>query len=435
MPGLTLHQSTEPTLSIMRSQTIILLASLGATMLCAAPAAAHIEVTNPPTRYQFEPPNSNNQKTGPCATGTPTGVVTALISGEELTVTWNEFIDHPGHFRIALDTSGTDAFVDPASEVDMAITGNIIAYVPDTGGTAFSHTFMLPDVACDFCTIQIMQVMTDKLPWGPANGDDIYYWCSDISLSSGAGGSGAGGSGGAGAGGDTSGSGTGAGAGPSDDDDGDAADGGCAIGGGKKDDRGWWPLLLLACGAARRRRETSCGGAALLMLLTVGCGGAQSRSGEKASPSSSGPRAPDFTLPTLDGGSVTLSDYEDEKVVLVDFWATNCEPCKAEMPEIVRLYEAKKDEGLEVLAVSIDGPETLAALSSYVQRFKMRFPVLLDQETEVFDRYSPKGTMPYTAVIDRGGVIVLRRSGYQAGDETSWKQLVTAVDDALEATP
>ncbi len=288
-----------------------------------------------------------------------------------------------------------------------------------------------------------MQVMTDKLPWGPANGDDIYYWCSDISLSSGAGGtgaggSGAGGSGGAGAGGDMSGSGTGAG--PSDDD---AAEGGCAIGRGNKDHRGWWPLLLLACGAARRRRATSGGRAALtmlvtvacLMLLTVACGGAQSPSGEKASPPSSGPRAADFTLHTLDGGSVTLSDYEGDKVVLVDFWATNCEPCKAEMPEIVKLYEDKKDEGLEVLAVSIDGPETISALSRHVQRFKMRFPVLLDQETEVFDRYSPKGTMPYTAVIDRAGVIVLRRSGYQAGDETSWQQLVAAVDDALGRKP
>lgn len=170
---------------------------------------------------------------------------------------------------------------------------------------------------------------------------------------------------------------------------------------------------------------------AAISLLCLACGGAQTASDAGGAARPTGANAADFTLNTLDGGRVTLSDYEGDKVVLVDFWATNCEPCKAEMPEIVKLYDEKRAAGLEVLAVSIDGPGTQAALSSYVRRFNMRFPVLLDRETEVFDRYSPKGTMPYTAVIDRDGVIVLRRSGYQAGDEASWKQLVEAIDSTL----
>ena len=407
----------------MRAVTLFLTALLACTAW-TSPIAAHIQITYPPTRYAFEPPNSNNQKVGPCATGTPTGVVTELSAGQQIEVTWDEFIDHPGHYRIALDTTGSDAFVDPTSETDMAVTGNVVAYVPDTGGSAFSHAFTLPDLECERCTIQIMQVMTDKLPWGPANGDDIYYWCSDISLRSEAGG------GGAGAGGDAAAATTGAGAGSGDDDDDATQESGCAMGSGGTDGSPWFIVLLVALiWMLRRRSHTSQSGAPLVaaLVLIAGCGSPQSP--ETQAPS--GSRAADFTLATLDGGSITLSDYEGSKVVLVDFWATNCEPCKAEMPEIVKLHEAHKEQGLEVLAVSIDGPETLASLSSYVQRFKMTFPVLLDHETEVFDRYSPKGTMPYTAVIDKRGMIVLRRSGYQAGDETSWRQLVDVVERAL----
>lgn len=409
--------------------TLMCAAAMVAGLCWASQADAHIRVGYPPTRYQFEPPNSDNQKIGPCAAGAPTGIVTALTSGQDITVTWDEFIDHSGHFRVALDTTGTDAFVDPASETDMAVTGNVVAYVPDGGGSAFSHTFTLPDVECASCTLQIMQVMTDKLPWGPANGSDIYYWCSDISLTreSGTGGtpSTATGAGGAGAG-------TGTGAGPDDDET--AEGGGCAISPGSIRNgtrTGFVLVVAFFLLFLRRRVHRRRLGMAAISLLCLACGGAQTASDAGGAARPTGANAADFTLNTLDGGRVTLSDYEGDKVVLVDFWATNCEPCKAEMPEIVKLYDEKRAAGLEVLAVSIDGPGTQAALSSYVRRFNMRFPVLLDPETEVFDRYSPKGTMPYTAVIDRDGVIVLRRSGYQAGDEASWKQLVEAIDSTL----
>lgn len=171
--------------------------------------------------------------------------------------------------------------------------------------------------------------------------------------------------------------------------------------------------------------------AAAIIGVLIGSTACGPSPGPRAGGMAKGPRAPDFTLPTLDGGDVTLSDFEGDKVVLLDFWATNCDPCKAELPEIVKLYEEKRDAGLVVLAISIDPPETLSLVTTTVGRMKMGFPVLLDRDTEVFDRYSPKGVMPYTAVVDRAGVLRLRRTGYEAGDTASWNELIATIDAAL----
>jgi peroxiredoxin len=178
------------------------------------------------------------------------------------------------------------------------------------------------------------------------------------------------------------------------------------------------------------------------LSTAVGCSPAASTTGGAEVPSGSddggspetvskGPSAPDFTLPALSGESISLSDYEGDKVVIVDFWSTTCDPCLAEMPELVGLYESKKGEGLEILAISTDGPETRSQVSATVSKLGMSFPILLDEETEVMDRYNPKGALPYTAVVDRSGSIVLKRVGYQPGDESSWTSLVEAVETAL----
>jgi peroxiredoxin len=157
-------------------------------------------------------------------------------------------------------------------------------------------------------------------------------------------------------------------------------------------------------------------------------GASESSGGGKAP---SGPKAPGFTLRTLDGDRVSLSDFAGEKVVLLDFWSTTCDPCLAEMPELIELYRTKKGEGLEILAISTDGPETLSNVSATVSKIGMPFPVLLDMETEVMDRYNPKGELPFTVVVDRNGHIVLKRASYQAGDKESLRTLVQAIDGAL----
>jgi len=130
-----------------------------------------------------------------------------------------------------------------------------------------------------------------------------------------------------------------------------------------------------------------------------------------------GPKAPDFTLPTVDGGQVSLADFKGKKVVVLDFWSTTCDPCMAEMPHLVDLYKRYKDRGLIVLAISLDGPESLAQVNSVVHDKGMIFPVLLDSETEVVNKYDPKKEMPYSAVVAKNGAITEKHGGYNEGDE------------------
>ncbi len=170
-----------------------------------------------------------------------------------------------------------------------------------------------------------------------------------------------------------------------------------------------------------------------IALAGCGAGPGASTAGGNPPPGAAGARrasggpAPDFTLPSLDGKSVRLSDYKG-KIVLIDFWSTTCDPCMVEMPHLVDLYKRHKDKGFVVLAISLDGPESRAQVNSVVHDKDMIFPVLLDEETAVVGKFNPKKEMPYTVLVDRDGHILSRRGGYTAGAE---KTLVSEVEKAL----
>jgi peroxiredoxin len=161
-------------------------------------------------------------------------------------------------------------------------------------------------------------------------------------------------------------------------------------------------------------------------VALIACLGAASCSG--ATGGGGGLSAPDFSLKSVEGGTVHLSDHLG-KVVLIDFWSTTCDPCMAEMPHIVDLYKANKDRGFVVLAISLDGPESLADVNRVVHDKEMIFPVLLDQETTVVARYNPKKEMPFSVLIDKNGSIIQKRAGYHPGDE---KALAAEVHKALQ---
>src|SRR5262245_38897136 len=144
--------------------------------------------------------------------------------------------------------------------------------------------------------------------------------------------------------------------------------------------------------------------AAMVVALAAGCASAPGGdvkdphdgvpSTGSAGAGEAGSKAPDFELPTLDGGHASLAQFRG-KVVLIDFWSTICDPCLQEMPELVKLYQARKDQGFVVLAIATDGPETEANVSSVAKAKNMIFPVLLDKETAVLDRYDPEGRLPF----------------------------------------
>lgn len=145
--------------------------------LWAAPADAHIELTSPMARY-----SPDQQKAEPCgAPGNPPGAgpVATYQAGETITVQFEEFIDHPGHYRIALDPTGTDSFTSPTGFQDFYNSPEVLLdQIADMGGGTYSIDVTLPDEPCDPCTLQLIQVMNDG-SWGPGL-DDLYFQCADI---------------------------------------------------------------------------------------------------------------------------------------------------------------------------------------------------------------------------------------------------------------
>lgn len=123
--------------------------------------------------------------------------------------------------------------------------------------------------------------------------------------------------------------------------------------------------------------------------------------------------APDFTLVTLDGKSVTLSDYRGQ-VVFLNFWATWCPPCRREMPSMENLNKIMKEYEFAMLAVSVDKKSTYH-VKSFIEKEGYSFPVLHDITKEVARNYVVGG-IPTTFVIDKNGIIANRLVGGRAWD-------------------
>jgi peroxiredoxin len=151
--------------------------------------------------------------------------------------------------------------------------------------------------------------------------------------------------------------------------------------------------------------------------LASGCGGAANASAPAQTSSALGTIAPDFTASEVDGKTFHLSDHLGKSVVLLDFWSTFCEPCKAEFPHLRALYDEDKSKGLLVVAVSMDGPETIADVHAFVKRFELDFPVVTDDDSRIASLYDPKKSMPLSVLISRSGHIVTVREGYNPGEE------------------
>ncbi len=123
-----------------------------------------------------------------------------------------------------------------------------------------------------------------------------------------------------------------------------------------------------------------------------------------------GKPAPAFSLPSLDGHMVSLTDYRGKKVLIV-YWASWCSPCKAEMPALNRLYRgaAGTNFAFEILAVSVD--EDRAEAEKFVRENSMPFPVLLDPGQKTVDRFHVE-SVPSMIVVDSSGTIIFGRSGF-----------------------
>jgi peroxiredoxin len=140
------------------------------------------------------------------------------------------------------------------------------------------------------------------------------------------------------------------------------------------------------------------------------------------------PEAPAFTLTQLDGGSVSLADYRG-RVVIMEFWATWCSPCRFSLPSLEVVYKKYRDKGLTVLLINQDEP------SDKVRAWaKKRFtaPILLDEGARIGTSYGVQG-IPRLFIIDQEGKLVYAHEGYGGGLERNLQlildQLLTPASD------
>jgi peroxiredoxin len=134
--------------------------------------------------------------------------------------------------------------------------------------------------------------------------------------------------------------------------------------------------------------------------------------------------APEFALADLAGNRVRLSDHRGN-VVLLNFWATWCPPCRAEMPSMEKLYQVYRDRGLVILAISGDRTNR-STVETFVQELGVTFPILLDPAGEVFAQYGVRG-LPTSYLLDRRGRIVSAEAGARDWNSTAARQVVEAL--------
>ncbi|MBS2012604.1 MAG: TlpA family protein disulfide reductase [Deltaproteobacteria bacterium] len=173
--------------------------------------------------------------------------------------------------------------------------------------------------------------------------------------------------------------------------------------------------------------------AALAAVLALAGACAASGGGGASSAASVSARATDFTGRDIDGKTVRLSDYLGKQAILIDFAATWCTPCLAEIPHLRRIYEKERARGFVVLVVAMDGSETVAEVPAWARRNALTFPVVTDEDSQIASLYNPKKSAPLTVLIDKAGKIVYVHDGYNPGDEVALEEHVAHVLDPAPA--
>lgn len=133
--------------------------------------------------------------------------------------------------------------------------------------------------------------------------------------------------------------------------------------------------------------------------------------------------APDFTLKSQSGDNLRLQEQQGN-VVLINFWASWCGPCREELPHFEKLQQEYQDLGFTVLAVNVD--EDPSKANNLLNDIPVSFPVLFDNNDKVSKLYDVRA-MPTTVIVDRDGNKRLTHYGYKSGDEAKYKTVVKAL--------
>lgn len=160
-------------------------------------------------------------------------------------------------------------------------------------------------------------------------------------------------------------------------------------------------------------------GALALLLLAAALGAA----GCATSGQGGVVNVPHLVLRDVDGQSRDLYDFVGQKVLVLTFWATWCMPCRQELGLLQELYSSNSQR-LEVVAIAVDGPETVGQVRPFVKQHGWTFTVLVDAETRATELYNPRKQMPMMHIFDRAGRIVYSHGTFQPGQAPLLRQKI-----------
>jgi peroxiredoxin len=146
----------------------------------------------------------------------------------------------------------------------------------------------------------------------------------------------------------------------------------------------------------------------LLAALLILCACLAGCSRNARYPIEVGAAAPGFSLESLAGGRISLNELQQRGMVLVNFWATWCSLCKAEVPLLNKIQQDFKTKGLTVVGVSVEDRKDM--VSAFRRRHDIQYSILLDPSGDVAKRYG-LFALPMTVLVDRNGKVVLRKYG------------------------
>jgi peroxiredoxin len=135
-----------------------------------------------------------------------------------------------------------------------------------------------------------------------------------------------------------------------------------------------------------------------------------------------GQRGPAFRLARFPGGAASLDDFRD-KLVVLNFWATWCQPCTLEMPTLETLWQEYRERGLVVVGVSVDRGAPRALLGPYIKNLKLTFPILLDPDLKTAAAWKVTG-LPATFLVRPGGAVAGMVVGAREWDSEEMRALV-----------
>ncbi|MDD3052228.1 MAG: TlpA disulfide reductase family protein [Candidatus Cloacimonetes bacterium] len=131
----------------------------------------------------------------------------------------------------------------------------------------------------------------------------------------------------------------------------------------------------------------------------------------------------DFTLEDINGNMVKISDFMNDSIIILDFWASWCTPCKRALPALNEIHQ--NYDKVNVLAVTIDKPKDQSKSKNFVKSQKFDFITLFDTNTDLSKHYNVT-TIPRTFILNPQGEILYDHTGYTRGDESKYKEIIDA---------